>query len=225
MKALGTDDNPYERELEANAEKEEEKKISKKKIIAQNTDYRIREFQAKPLNIQEMIEQTEKCKQVNVQRLQEDYLYLDSQRCAFAVILACSMLTPLSVAVIGRQMEGKTTLINIAKLLVRNCVKQYHVLLDEMRSEGSSTHVRQAVCRNCIQRNYQIAQRTRYKYTHPMVYESLDDVKDSTSLLDYYTDISYPSYHFDISRVNVLNDSDINPNLIILLKDHVINYD
>lgn len=41
------------------------------------------------------------------------------------------MLTPLSIAIIGGRMQGKSTLINIAKLLVRRLVRHYYVLIDE----------------------------------------------------------------------------------------------
>ena len=47
-------------------------------------------------------------------------IHLDSHRLAFIVVLAASMLSPLSISVVGGHHSGKSVLINIAKLLVRD---------------------------------------------------------------------------------------------------------
>lgn len=57
---------------------------------------------------------------------------------ALSVLIACSMLTPITFALSGSRFTGKTILVNLAKLLIRDICMVHTSIFNELSSEAST---------------------------------------------------------------------------------------
>ncbi|CAL6090678.1 Conserved_hypothetical protein [Hexamita inflata] len=212
-------DNPYNSDSENSNQHE---KSNEEIQTVQSLEKEIKLVEQLQLDIENICLDQDLMKQLSVSRLNDKHLHFDSQRCAQVVTIACAMQSPITFAVVGNNFSGKSTLINVAKLLVRDTVQCGYLLLNETSSYSVSNSVRKVICDNYLTRNYQLASQQRYDQTNKQPLTSMDQIVRNGRVLDYFQTLCFPSYHFHCS--NSVDDQ-ISSYLTLLLRDHVVKFD
>ncbi|KAH0576469.1 hypothetical protein SS50377_22033 [Spironucleus salmonicida] len=111
---------------------------------------------------------------IDIQQIQQSMpLYFDDERIALSVMIACCMLTPITFAVIGNRFTGKSLLITVAKLIVRDLVQSHFTQINDYNSSGIVQLIQQT-----LSNNYQ---KIEYPFFQPLQQEEIYvdiDIKD-----------------------------------------------
>ncbi|KAH0571411.1 hypothetical protein SS50377_27712 [Spironucleus salmonicida] len=148
-------------------------------------------------------------KQISIQRLSKNgvILTIDKHRSAIIQFLSQFMLSPFSILIYGIRNSGKTTLIEICKLVVREIVETQQVFIQDSKSKQELAMVMKSLLQSFniedIQSYYDIQYNQKIEY-------------DNRKILKF-KQLSYPSFHINMSEALVTGFDQSFP---LLLRDH-----
>ena len=64
-------------------------------------------------------------------------IYFDDERLSLAVLMACSMITPISVSLVGESYSGKSKLLMLSKLIVRDLIYSNYMVVENFETKGA----------------------------------------------------------------------------------------
>ena len=64
-------------------------------------------------------------------------VYFDDERLSLAVLMACAMITPISVSLVGERYSGKSKLLILSKLIVRDLVNSSYAVFENFTSKSA----------------------------------------------------------------------------------------
>ncbi|KAH0573423.1 hypothetical protein SS50377_25543 [Spironucleus salmonicida] len=153
----------------------------------------------------------------SIQNLTDTKIYLDPYRIAVTFLLGASMLAPISLALIGDRAEGKTILIEVAKLIVRDMVDQNSILLKSSSSPYDVNSIMSSIGKQFQIKKYQDAQISRNNKNHLPLYYTYD-----SQILDYNKSSAFPSFHIHASDCE---GQEVEDHLAVLIRDHIFCFD
>lgn len=168
-------------------------------------------------DINEVILDKDKGERPSLYSLLDSPIYFDSHRAAILVVLGCAMLSPISLALTGERGSGKTTILDAAKILVRDIVDTNMILLSDLHSDSSTFSVLASIVQKFILRRTAQSSLNRHGAGGLTINDG-----DSNMIFDYYSSLCFPSFHLHCSDCR---SGEISEHLALLLRDHVILMD
>lgn len=168
-------------------------------------------------DINEIILDKDRGERPSLHSLLDSPIYFDSHRAAILVVLGCAMLSPISLALVGERGSGKTTILDAAKILVRDMVDTNMILLSDLHSDSSTFSMLTGIAQKFTLRRAAQSSANRHSSTTAAIHD-----EDSNMILDYYSSLSFPSFHLHCSDCR---SAEISEHIALLLRDHVILMD
>ncbi|KAH0570524.1 hypothetical protein SS50377_26804 [Spironucleus salmonicida] len=172
-------------------------------------------------NSDSIIDQNLPLNVISIQKLSHTQLFIDQHRASFIVLLGASLISSITISITGSYQTGKSTLLNIAKLFIRNMIDPVSINLQEdMQNNNVISQILSSITQKIVRRNYKCLQSSRYPSSvRTDKISSLYDI-NSSCVLDYYQSLGFPTFHFDSKSKSNTISSDI----VLLLRDHILKF-
>ncbi|CAL6056127.1 Conserved_hypothetical protein [Hexamita inflata] len=151
----------------------------------------------------------------SIQNISDIPIYFDQIRVATSFLISAAMQSAVSVAVVGQRAQGKSTLIDVARLMCKEIVDFNNLILNSTQTPFSVMSTINAITRQFQLKNYKNTQKSRY-YNNKIP----DSFTQDYYILDYNKSMAFPSFQIHLSDNQ---DTMIHDQLALLVRDHMIN--